>query len=55
MALKNKAKKVSKEYHIHEAMKADMNQIFEKKPLIIRHEFKVPIYPIRKDPANTIK
>ena len=55
LALKNKVKKVSKEYHIHEAIKADMNQIFERKPLIIRHEFKIPIYPMRKDPNSTSK
>lgn len=32
-----------------------MNQIFERKPLIIRHEFKIPTYPMRKDPNSTTK
>ena len=26
-----------------------MNEIFEKKPLIIRNEFKIPTFPIRKE------
>jgi hypothetical protein len=39
LALKNRVKKVSKEYHIHEAVKIGLEEIFEKKPLIIRHDF----------------
>ncbi len=49
IAQKNRVKKVSKEYHIHEALKPDMHEIFEKKPLIIRNEFKIPTFPIRKE------
>ena len=42
LALKNRVKSVSKEYHIHEPLKLTMNELFEKKPLIIRREFQIP-------------
>ena len=42
-AMKNRVKIVKKDKHL--TMKIDMKSIFAKQPLIVRKDWKVPVYP----------
>ena len=45
LAMQNRVKTVSKEAHRHDVLKTDMKTIMEKAPLIVRNQWKLPVYP----------
>lgn len=45
LAMQNRVKTVSKDAHRHDVIKTDMKTIMEKAPLIVRNQWKLPVYP----------